>query len=109
LDTPGYTLLESLIAISIFLILMVPLTARLHEADKTARVRHKTTAMCILEQEAALIRHGESPFPVKKRTVAGREWVVETSAEGNPLRTYRMHAFLDGREISEVVFHNYEE
>jgi prepilin-type N-terminal cleavage/methylation domain-containing protein len=89
----GYTLLETLVAMSILLIVLVPLMSRMVTARNMRFAADTVTAACLLRQEAEQIRFAPQSYqPVKKRTIEGVTWTITTEASGAPLVCYQLRA-----------------
>jgi prepilin-type N-terminal cleavage/methylation domain-containing protein len=102
----GYTLLESLIALAILLSIIVPLLTFFYKYASDSTAQKSFTAICLLEQEAAMtVSFPEDVVPVKRKMIAGREWSVRTDVSGKDPIVYRMTALLNNRGIDSVVFY----
>ena len=102
----GYTLIESLFALVILITIIIPLTTFFYRQNNTIRVQQSLTAMCVLEQEAALaVCFPEDVVPSKRRIQDGKEWIIRTEASGNDPIVYKMIALANGRSIDSVVFY----
>lgn len=102
----GYTLLETLIALSILMVVLMPLIGFLYQFSGSNSLQKKYTAICLLEQESACIKaFPGKTVPVKRRVVDGKEWMIKTEIRGSDLLFCRMSAS-DGKKIrGEVVFY----
>lgn len=105
----GYTLIETLIAFVILMVILVPCIGYLYRLSGGHDAEKKITAICILEQEAAIVRtFPDKKLPVKRRMVNNSEWLITTEVTGSGLLRYRM-AVSDGkRDLGEVVFYGRE-
>lgn len=105
----GYTLLEVLIAMSLFLMVIVPMMGYMSASAKVNKGRDTMIASCILEQEAAQISLFPTEiFSTKRRTVNGREWVIQASFEGNELIKCTLSAAKHGKTVDKVIFYVYK-
>ncbi len=99
----GYTLLEALIALTIFMIAVVPLTMRIMTVPGASRVARQVIATCILEQEAAALRLAPHKTPVrKKRMVGGREWEVRFDYAGEKLKMCKVAVVMEKKVVAEA-------
>lgn len=102
----GYTLLETLIALSILLVVAVPMVTFLFRISGAHDSEKALTGMCILEQEATIVRiFPKRAVPVKRRVVDGKEWIVTTEVTGSDLPLYRMSVKDDKKVRGELVFY----
>lgn len=102
----GYTLLETLIALSILLVVAVPLVTFLFRISGAHDTEKALTGMCILEQEAAMVRiFPKGAVPVKRRVVDGKEWIITTEVTGSDLPLYRMSVKDSKKVRGELVFY----
>ena len=100
----GFTLVEALIALAIFMIVLIPIVSRTFENTRVVKNREKVIAICILDQETALVRASpESIVPVKRRIIAGQEWLVRCTAQGEKLVKCRLAVEKDKREITWTI------
>ncbi len=101
----GVTLLEVLVGMTILLMVVVPLSTLLARAGSTRTARDKLTATCILEQEAAVVRHLPSERSmVRKRILGGREWTIRCESSGGPLVKWKMSVEGNGRVLGTAGF-----
>jgi hypothetical protein len=106
----GYTLFETLIALSILIVVAVPLVTFLFKISGANDSEKTLTGMCILEQEATMVRiFPKSAVPVKRRIVDGKEWIITTEVIGLALPLYRMSVKDDKKVRGELVFYGREE
>lgn len=102
----GYTLLEAVIAMALFLVVLVPLLQRMSLANKEYRAKEIIIASCLLEQEAAAIMlQPDTHVATKRRMVQGKEWIIEISVQGDALRQYELKARYRGKEIHRILFY----
>ena len=105
----GYTLVEVLVAMGLFLVVIVPLIGHMTVAIKINKGKNKMVAASIIEQEAAVLRmFPDETFNVKHRKIDGREWVVKTSFKGEKLKICHISAHYKGKEIDKAVFYLYK-
>jgi len=103
--TDGYSLLETLIAVSILLIIAGPILSGIYRNNHAIDAEHIITAIGLLEQEACRLSLSADAFsPVKKRMVNGREWTVNCSRKGAQILQYHLEAVLDKKKINEIYF-----
>jgi hypothetical protein len=100
----GYTLVEVMIGLSLFLCVVVPLMAALYANTGLQRNEDALVGVWLLEQEAASVRlFGNERELSKHRIINGDEWTVEVQAEGAPLTKYTLIALKHGKKKGEVV------
>lgn len=105
-DMSGYTLLETLIAFCILLVVAVPLITFLFRLTGAHDSEKALTGMCLLEQEAAIVRtFPQRVVPVKRRVVDGKEWIIKTEVSGSELLLYRMNVNDGKKNRGELVFY----
>ncbi len=106
----GYTLLETLIALSILLVVAVPLISFLFRLTGAHDSGKALTGMCILEQEATLVRtFPKKAVPAKRRVVDGKEWIIKTEISGSEILLYRMTVNDGKKDMGELVFYGKKE
>jgi prepilin-type N-terminal cleavage/methylation domain-containing protein len=102
----GYTLLETLIALSVLLVIAVPLVTFLFRISGADDSEKALTGMCILEQEATVVRvFPKRTVPVKRRVIDGKEWIITTEVTGSDLPLYRMSVKDEKKVRGELVFY----
>ena len=100
----GYTLLEALVALGIFLAVAVPLCAVAFRNSEIAHARNRFTATCLLEQECAALRADPAAWmPSRQCTVDSTRWTILCEAAGEQLRLFRISARTSGTKYGEVV------
>jgi type II secretory pathway pseudopilin PulG len=100
----GYTLIESLVALGILIAVIVPLSAFFYKQNRTIQAQQSLTALCLLEQEAALaVSFPEDVVSAKRRFLDGKEWTIRTEASGMDPIVYKMVASVYGRTVDSVV------
>jgi len=105
----GYTLLETLVAMALFIIVIVPLMEYISVSNKINRGEEKIIASCILEQEAAALKMFPDEILVTKfRKVKGEKWLIKTSLKGEKLKMCRIGAYKKDKKIGEVFLYVYE-
>lgn len=110
MNSKGYTLLEALISMSLFLVLVVPLILHMSNSAKTNKGKEKLTAICLLEQETTHLRlFPNDIFTSKRRTTGNCEWEIKASFEGSNLKKYHLKAFKKKRLIEQIVFYVYKD
>lgn len=106
----GYTLLEVLVAMSLFLCVLVPLAQRFAVAIKTTKSMDTLTASCLIEQESAAVMQSDSYHPVTRhKTIQGHEWTIKSAISGNKLRDCSMVVYKNKKMVETVHFHFYSE
>ncbi len=104
----GYTLVEVLVAMALFLIVIVPLIGHMTVAIKINKGKNKMVAASIIEQEAAILRmFPDETFNIKRRKIGGREWVIKTSFKGGKLKTCHISAHYKGKMVDKAIFYLY--
>lgn len=105
----GYTLIEVVTALAIFMVVAVPMVRYFGESSLSHGERNLLTALSLFEQESSLIRHDPSTMVQrKKRRVNGREWTVVTIARGDHLQKVTMKILLKNNVIYEMSFYVYK-
>jgi type II secretory pathway pseudopilin PulG len=100
----GYTLLEVLISLFLFIAIAVPMLTGVVTNTGALRSQEALTAAYILEQEAAFARLFPDDVPlVKHRVVDGKSWTVTIDAQGSPLRKFELVAMHNGKKCGMVV------
>lgn len=108
-DVRGFTLIEVLVALALFLVVIVPLIGHMSVSVKINRGKNKMVAACIIEQEAAKMRmFPDETFNEKRRKINGKEWVIKTTFKGNKLKTCRISAHYKGKMIDKAIFYLYK-
>ncbi|MBD3390626.1 MAG: prepilin-type N-terminal cleavage/methylation domain-containing protein [Chitinivibrionales bacterium] len=104
----GYTLLEVLVALTVFLLVLTPLLTRLVITGSSSRAADRITAACLLEQESALASHSpDAVLPHETRNLYGRLWTVKTATTGGELKEYQMKAYKGERLAGSVRWYQY--
>jgi hypothetical protein len=100
----GYTLMEVLISLSMFIAIAVPMLAAVATNTGTLRSQEALMASWILEQEAAGVRlFPEDVAPIKYRVVDGKSWTITIDAQGSPLRKFELVAVHKGKKCGKVI------
>jgi prepilin-type N-terminal cleavage/methylation domain-containing protein len=101
----GFTLLEILIAIVLLSVVVVPLIFTFRQDKMFVHDRDRVTAMCLIDQEAEMVRvFPRYMSPVKRKTIAGQEWEICCEKTPTPPEECRISVKKNGREISTVTF-----
>jgi hypothetical protein len=98
----GYTLLETLIALSILLAVIVPFTSYLFKDLFFAKYQDKVTALCLIDQEirtAQIFPKGISM--IKRRSIAGKDWEIHSEISGTKLLKCKFTAKKNNAVIGE--------
>lgn len=105
----GFTILETMIALAIFLVCVVPLTTGLIRVGKVRRSMDMVTASCLLQQQYAIIQ--SSPrllLPRSEKIIDENKWVIETSSEGGELKKYTVTVLRGNKEITTGRMYVYD-
>lgn len=106
----AYTLLESLIALSIFMVVVVPLLARMTMGAGMSRAQDSVVASGLIEQTAVSIElYPDEVKPVENRRVGTREYEIRTLVSGSALRKYRIQVSRKGKQVAEAIMYQREE
>ncbi len=104
----GYTLMEALIALALFLLIIVPFIGLFGNATKFNKGKEMLTASFILEQETAIIQNNpEEIYTSKTRNISGKNWTVKAATRGEGLKTIKLSAIRNGKSVDEVEFYVY--
>lgn len=105
----GYTLVEVLVSLGIFLAIIVPLMGSMSASVKVNRGKDKLIAAGILEQEAAILRMfpGEI-FTEKRRKIGQKEWVIKASFGGDRLKICTLQVMVKGKLVDKAIFYVHE-
>jgi hypothetical protein len=102
----GYTLLETLIAFTVLMVGVVPLLQVTFPSKQTISAQYRVMAGCLCEQEAARIRaFPQEQTPIKRRKIAGKEWLIRTEVAGSGLKSYTVSATVNGRTWGSLFFY----
>lgn len=105
----GYTLMETLIAFSVLMVGVVPLLQASFTAKQNISAQYKITASCLCEQDAAFAKaFPQQVVPIKRRKVAGKEWIIHTEVAGSGLKSYNISAEVNGRMWGSLFFYQSE-
>lgn len=106
----GYTLIEALIAITVFVGIVVPLMVHVFNSKGQARSQDLLLAQCLLEQEIGKARiMPDNPSPEITRAVFNSQWTIRFEVNGDPgkLQVVRATAFKNSKLVSEAEFYKY--
>lgn len=104
-NATGYTLVEVLIAFFIFIAVAVPMIGGIFKNNASLRSQDMLIATWLLEQEAMNVRfYPDQAAAAKKRTAAGKEWVIQVEKSGSPLVHYHFSAVKHNRKMGELYF-----
>ncbi|MGA2506121.1 MAG: hypothetical protein ABSF80_01415 [Chitinispirillaceae bacterium] len=107
-DSGGYTLIEVVISLSIFIAIAVPMLCAVISNTGALRSQEALEATWMLEQEAESIRLlPDEVMPVKHRIIEGRDWTVRIESEGKSLVKYSLTASRKDKVRGSVVFYVY--
>jgi hypothetical protein len=108
----GYTLLETLIGLTIFITVAVPFTSFIFKDMLFAKYQDRVTAFCLIDQE---IRAAQT-FPkgiasLKRRTACGRNWEIRCETFGSGLMRCKFIALKNGTVVGKywVMIHEDEQ
>ena len=102
----GLTLLETIVGLSLFLAVVIPLMDKMTSAAKMNKGKQKMVAACIIEQEAAILyTYPDEWFATKKRNINGIDWTVKASIQGDKLRKCHIQVFRRGKKIDKAIFY----
>jgi hypothetical protein len=105
----GFTILETLVSFIILVSIAVPLITVMYSGKGITDNEKTITAMCILEQEAALVKlFPERTIPEKRRIINGKEWKIKTEVSGNSLLKYKMRVYDNVKARGEVFFYGHD-
>jgi prepilin-type N-terminal cleavage/methylation domain-containing protein len=108
LNNKAYTLIETIIALSILAIIGVPVLSMVYRNNLAVKAEQSIVAIGLLEQEACRIMvDPDECLPLKKRTVNNREWSIWATKEGTDVISYHLYAELDTKVRAELCFLNY--
>lgn len=108
-DIRGFTLLETVLALSIFIAIVVPLMQQMTSAGRMNKGNQKMVAACIIEQEAEILRlYPDQIFTSKKREVKGVTWTVKASIQGEKLKECQLEVFRGRKKIDKAKFYIYK-
>jgi prepilin-type N-terminal cleavage/methylation domain-containing protein len=101
----GYTLLETLIALVIFVGVVVPLLAYISGGKSQDRARELIIATCLLDQEVKKARFNTGDVPmIVSRNINGLEWQVKFSCSGAGLQSCNAGVYKNGKYITDAAF-----
>ena len=107
-DSGGYTLIEVVISLAIFISISVPMLCAVIKNTGALRSQDALEAVWMLEQEAASIRLSpDEAMPVKHRIIEGRDWTVRIESEGKPLVKYSLTASRKDKVRGKLVLFVY--
>ncbi len=102
----GYTLLETMVALALFLAVIVPLTERMVLSIRVNRGKDKIIATSLVEQEAARLKaFPDQIFSSKQRVVKGRKWTIKASFTGKSLKQCQLEVYKGRRFINRTIFY----
>lgn len=105
----GYTLLEVLIALIIFMAAVVPLIGRLWTVNMSIDAQNKYTAQCLLEQEIACSQTFPADIiPLKRRMVNAKEWEITSALTGSTLQSCAIAVSVNKKTYASAVIYVYD-
>lgn len=109
MNNKGYSLLEVLVAMVLFLAVIVPLMGHMSSSARINRGKDKMVAACILEQEAAQLRlYPDEIFNTKRRNINGIEWIIKASFQGEQLKKCTLSVSKRGKSVDRVIFYLFD-
>ena len=94
-----------MIALALLFITLVPLVELIYKNNSLIRAEQEITGMCILEQEVLKTRCKFSEtVPVRRRTINGSEWVINSEISGSDLKTIKMIISKNNKERGRTFF-----
>lgn len=104
-NNDGYTLVETLVALSMLFIIAAPILSGIFKNNHAIDSERIITSIGILEQEARKLKANPMDYlPQKKRNVNGREWIITTEKTGSSVVQYHIVAQLNNKKEGEVYF-----
>jgi len=108
-NNSGYTLLESMVALVLFLMVVVPLIARMSNGVSLNRGEDIIIAASLLEQESMRLKtFPDDQFLTKTRIVNNQEWKIKAVVTGSALKTITLTAFKRNKEIETIRFYRFD-
>jgi len=99
----GFTLVEALIAMVVFVAVVVPLLASVFGGRNQNRAQDLFTATCFLEQEAKKAQVlPENPAPEITRTINGVQWKINWEVAGDKLQTCVARIYKGGKFVTDA-------
>jgi prepilin-type N-terminal cleavage/methylation domain-containing protein len=106
----GFTLLETLVALAVFTMVVVPLMTGVSLHNQTRATRESIVATCLLQQEEQRIRAFPQYIdPVRYRVVGSKTWVVHAETAGSRLVWCTLSVEKDGHQCGKVGFYVYRQ
>jgi type II secretory pathway pseudopilin PulG len=104
----GYTLIETLIALIVFVGVVVPLLAVLFGARNQNRAQDMVTAACILEQEAKKAQvMPDPPPPLITRKINNIDWKIRWEVSNDPLQRCIAKLYKRDQFITDAAVYRY--
>jgi len=105
LNNKAYTLIETLIALTILAIIGAPVLSMIYRNNLSIRAEQSIVATGLLEQEVCRIKvDPDECLPLKKRIINNREWTIRASKVGTDVICYHLYAELDNKVKAELCF-----
>ena len=100
----GFTLVEALVAMVVFVALVVPLMVYIFGTRNQNRAQDLFTATCFLEQEAKKAQVlPDNPAPEITRTINGVEWKMKWEVSGDKIQTCVAKVYKNGKMVTDAV------
>ena len=104
----GFTLIEALVALVVFVGVVVPLLVHLSGGKEQARAQNLIVAESFLEQEAKKAQTlTESPAPEITRTINGVEWKITWTVSGDKIQLCKAVVYKAGTIVTDAGFYRY--
>jgi prepilin-type N-terminal cleavage/methylation domain-containing protein len=104
----GFTLIEALIAMVVFVGIVVPLLVFLYGGKGQARAQDSIVAESFLEQEAKKVQVlPENPAPVIIRSISGVEWKITWDVSGDKIQLCKAVVYKAGKAVTDAGFLRY--
>lgn len=102
----GFTLLETLVALSLFVVVVVPLFSYLTANSGTVKLQNMVTAQGLLNQQVALVREYPDGQPEHKNILVGIDkWQISIIKSDTGLVLFTISASKHNKKISEVYLY----
>jgi prepilin-type N-terminal cleavage/methylation domain-containing protein len=104
----GFTLIEVMIAVVVFVGVVVPLLAHIFGGKNQNRAQDLITATCFLEQEAKKAQVlPDNPAPEITRTINGVEWKIKWVVTGEKIQTCVAKVFKSGKFVTDACMYRH--
>ena len=104
----GFTLVEALVAVVVFVAVVVPLLAYVFGGRHQNKAQDLFTATCFLEQEAKKAQVlPDNPAPEITRTINGVDWKMKWEVTGDKVQACVAKVYKNGKFITDAGFYRY--